>query len=483
MPVSEKVRTVEAQIDASIREMRIWQTPKAPMLERLMGVYRDSIELIFLEFMHAEVFDLLNEELGSQFAKEDLTRTGVLWALKWALEYSTESGTVNPSNAKELVDLTFLGSTYEAFVDALKCAKWDLATVEVDEDSRTIFCYEGGNITGFDADIVETARMSAPGVPHVSLTADEDQLTARWTAGDYRRVTHRLAAHAATKENTLLVDANFLAMIGKREISVPQPTLVWLDRPDFDPDRSVFDDLVLPSNMDSKLKWKLVSLLDTPIVMIGDRYCALSSDLKAVSVLDDYMLRLAVRIDERQYNRVSVLREQRMIRICRRILEHSLRPWTVRDCVIYSNPTEEADILATRDSSSMVIQLKSTLRPQTPWEVFKRNEDLVHGLKQTRSLLDRGIATHGFVITDGYRGDHICWGKALAENIPIATLYDFEVIAEDPAAAIAEVKKRVGIADGAAARESLSDREGDLPGWKLRIVDAEAPLHNQSANP
>lgn len=131
----------------------------------------------------------------------------------------------------------------------------------------------------------------------------------------------------------------------------------------------------------------------------------------------------------------------------------------------------------------MIIQLKSTLRPQTPWEVFKRNEDLVNGLKQTRSLLDRGVASHGFVVTDGYRGDHTCWDKALADDIPIATLYDVETIAEDPAAAIAEVKKRVGIADGAASPEGLPDREGDLLGWKLRIVDAEAPLQNQSANP
>jgi hypothetical protein len=287
-------------------------------------------------------------------------------------------------------------------------------------------------------------------------------------------VTNSLAAYAAKQENTLLIDPQFLARIGKPEIQTPQPTLVWLDRPNVEPDCFVFDDLVLPVVMDSTVKWRLVSLLDTPIIMIGDRYCALSSDLKAVSILDDYMLRLAVRIDEQQYNRASLLREERMIRTCRQILERSSRPWMVRDRVVYSSPTEEADVLATRDASSIIIQLKSTLRPQSPWEVFKRNEDVVNGLKQTRSLLDRGEASCGFVITDGYRGDSTCWNRALTADVPIATLYDLEVIADDPVAAVLEVKKRVGISDGADSRATLPDREGNLLGWTLRIVDTEA---------
>src|SRR5204862_3306133 len=116
-----------------------------------------------------------------------------------------------------------------AFVDALKCAKWDLIAIHVDEGSRTITCYEGGNATGFDVRIVEQARISAPGTPHVSLTINEDQLTSRWTAGDYRRVTNSLAAYAAKQENTLLIDPQFLARVGKPEIQTPQPTLVWLE--------------------------------------------------------------------------------------------------------------------------------------------------------------------------------------------------------------------------------------------------------------
>ncbi|MDX6531621.1 MAG: hypothetical protein QOH41_3911 [Blastocatellia bacterium] len=445
------------------------------MLEDIMGVYRDSMELVALEFMHARVFDLSPEELGSQFAREDLTRSGVLWALKWASEYCLETSISPAINTRELVGLTFLGSTYEAFVDALKCANWDLIAIHVDEDSRTINCYEGGDASGFDVRIVERARISAPSTPHASLTLDEDQLTSRWTAGDYRRVTHSLAAYAARHENTLLVDPQFLAINGLPEVETPQPTLVWLDRPNVEPDSFVFDDLVLPAIMEPTLKWKLVSLLDTPVVQIGERYCALSSDLKAVAVLDDYMLRLAVRIDEQQYSRASLLREERMIRACAETLERATRPWIVENRVLYSNPTEEADVLARRDADSLVIQLKSTLRPQTPWEVFKRNEDLLTGLRQTRSLLDRRVAQHGFVITDGYRGDYICWKRALDEGVPIATLYDLGIIAKDLTSAVSAVKKRVGIVDGATSPEALADREGDLVGWTLRIIDAEAP--------
>jgi hypothetical protein len=112
--------------------------------------------------------------------------------------------------------------------------------------------------------------------PHVSLTEDSDQLTSRWTAGDYRRVTKLLAHRAAHEENTICVDPTFLAQIGKPEISIPQPTVVWLDRPANAPDCHVFDDLTLPTIIDDEVKWRLVSLLDTPVVQVGDRFCGLS---------------------------------------------------------------------------------------------------------------------------------------------------------------------------------------------------------------
>jgi hypothetical protein len=476
MTVSDRVREIESEIDASIRSLLTWQAPRAEVLEQLMHTYRDALELVLCQLLCAMTFDSPPEEFGVAFGYENEIRGGVLWALKWASEYCPDSGPAGARSPEELVRLISLGRAYEALVDALRYAQRGLATIEVDEGSRIITCYEGGNATAFDAMIVHQHRISAPTTPHVSLTEDGDQLTSRWTAGDYRRVTKKLANDAASQENTILVDADFLAQIGKPEISVPQPTVVWLIRPSIAPDCHVFDDLVLPTMIDSQLKWKLVSLLETPIVMVGDRYCALSSDLKALSKMDDYMLRLAARVDERQYSLASALREDRMIKICGSALKRCSRPWTVRERVRYTNPSQEADILATRDAERLVLELKSTLRPETPWEVYKRNEDVIGGVKQARSLIDRGAAGHGFVVTDGYRGDYACWAEALTCGIPIATLNDLEVIANDPVAAVSNVKNRVGITGSPpGSLERLPDREADLLNWKLRCVDMNAP--------
>jgi len=292
-----------------------------------------------------------------------------------------------------------------------------------------------------------------------------------------------LGNYAASKENSIHVDPDFLTNIGKPEISVPQPTVVWLVRPSIAPDCHVFDDLVLPTMIDSQLKWKLVSLLDTPIVSVADRYCALSSDLKMLSAIDDYMLRLAARVDERQYSSANRLREERMIQICGRALQHCSRPWTLRERVRYTNPSQEADILATRNAERLVLELKSTLRPETPWEVYKRNDDVIGGVKQTRNLIDRGAAEHGFVVTDGYRGDHTCWAEALSCGVPIATLYDLEVIANDPIAAVSDVKSLAGIRGSPPSpARRLPDRQAELLNWKLRFVDMSASKEGLTKN-
>ena len=129
-----------------------------------------------------------------------------------------------------------------------------------------------------------------------------------------------------------------------------------------------------------------------------------------------------------------------------------------------------------RDTESIVLELKSTLRPETPWEVYKRNEDIIYGIKQTRRLIDRGVAQQGFVVTDGYRGDYVCWSEALPCDITIATLYDLEVIATDPTNAITDVKGLIGISESNPdSSERLLDHQADLFTWKLCIVDMNAP--------
>jgi len=474
--VSDRVREIEREIDVSIRQLPIWRASRAEVLEDLMRTYRDAIELVFLKLLQAETLDGPPDDFGAAFGQENRLRAGALWALKWASEYCPASGTPATRSPEDLVDVLFLGATYEAFVDALKYAQRDLITIKVDEACRTIAFYGGGSATAFDVNIIHHQGITTPMTRHVSLTEDSDQLTSQWTAGDYRRVTKGLADYAAHEENTICVDPAFLAKIGKSEISIPQPTLVWFDRPTNVPDCHVFDDLVLPTDIDGELKWKLVSFLDTPIVQVDDRFCALSSDLKAIAVTDDYMLRLAARVDQAQYSLATTLREGRMISICRDAFEQCLPPWCLAAHVHYQDPPQEADVLASRDAKTLVLQLKSTLRPETPWEVYKRNEALIEGVKHTKRLVDRGAAERGFVVTDGYRGDFACWAEALASGIPIATLYDLEAIATDPVAAVSDVKSRVGItASVPESSQGVLDREGDLMGWTLRFVDGEAP--------
>ncbi len=455
-----------------------WRAPRAEVLEDLMRTYRDAIELAFLKALHTETFDGSSEDFGAALGQENRVRAGSLWAMKWASEYCPESAPFAKRSPKELVDLLFLGGTYETFVDALRYAQHNLITIKVDESFRTITFYEGGAVTAFDAHIVQHQRITSSMIPHVSLTEDSDQLTSRWSAGDYRRVTRHLAARAAQEENKIFVDPDFLAKIGKPEISVPQPTLVWLDRPAEIPDCYVFDDLVLP-DFNDVLKWRLVSLLDTPIIQVGDRFCTLSPDIKTIASIDDYMLRLAARVDPDQYSKASTLREGRMISICRDALEQCEPPWSVVEHVLYKDPPQEVDVLASRDAKNLILQLKSTLRPETPWEVYKRNEELIEGIKHTKRLVDRGAAYQGFVLTDGYQGDFTCWAEALASNIPIATLYDVEVIGADPVFAASEVKSRIGIEDSCyESLPTIPDREGDLMGWTLRFVDRHGPTGN-----
>ena len=165
-----------------------------------------------------------------------------------------------------------------------------------------------------------------------------------------------------------------------------------------------------------------------------------------------------------------------MIKMCKDAFEQCSPSWSLRDRVHFSNPAQQADIIATRGTESLVLELKSTLRPETPWEVYKRNDDIIHGIKQAKAVIDRGAATYSFVVSDGYRGDYVCWAEALSFATPIGTLSDLAEIASDPATAVPALKAKVGITgDSMPPHERLPDRETTVAGWKLRLVDMEAP--------
>ena len=438
-----------------------------------MGVYRDLIELGFVEALDANLFGT-NSDLIEAFKLEDRIRCGVLWALKWATEYCPRGGPNSPISEEDLLETVLVGQTYDVLVDVLKYAENDLVKLSAVRESKELICYEGKNLTGFDSDMVEYQQTHRPMSFQASLTDDSDQLTSHWNAGDYRRVIRQLAKHSSAQEHQIAVDPKYAAMLGKRHVSTSRPTLLWLNRPQREPDIDVFDSLTLPSVMDDSVKWNARSLLETPIVNVENRFCALSSDLKAVACVDDYMLRLAARIDPTQYNRVSGLREDRMIDTCRAAFESDSKPWKFLSRFRLNNPPQEADILVSQSSDSFVIELKSTLRPETPWEVYKRNRDVLEGLSQAVALVRRGVARRGLVITDGYRGDYRCWEKGLRYDVPIGTLFEVKEMARDPNAAVELMKQRAGVSVAAKTERRSRVREGRLLGWTMRLKDRGA---------
>ena len=179
---------------------------------------------------------------------------------------------------------------------------------------------------------------------------------------------------------------------------------------------------------------------------------------------------LAVREDEKQYSHVSGLREDRMISACLTAFAESNGRWRINSSVVLTDPLQEADIVAARSGDTLVIELKSTLRPETVWEVYKRNQDILNGLCQAESLVRRGVGDRGLVITDGYRGDFMCWKEALRRDVAIGTLEELEDLARDPNRAIRTMMTRTGVPTGKHGGRRLPDRNVDIFGWTLWLV-------------
>jgi hypothetical protein len=279
MAVSDRVREIEKEIDGRVGGLDLWRRPKAGLLAQIMQTYRDAIEMTFVYHLFSEVcgeaLDVSANDVAVLFAEEQHRRSGTLWALKWASNFCRERDSESAATPETLIDLLALGVKYEVFVDVLKAANRDVIAIHVDEAAKTLICYEGAQATPADVSIVVQQRFTSPLARQVSLTEDADQLTTGWTAGAYRRVTGTLAEFAAAKENDILVDRSRFPGAGVGEIAVPQPTVVWLEPPNDPEGRRVFDNLVLPADGTTSV-WKLVSLLDTPIVSVAGRYCALS---------------------------------------------------------------------------------------------------------------------------------------------------------------------------------------------------------------
>jgi hypothetical protein len=185
------------------------------------------------------------------------------------------------------------------------------------------------------------------------------------------------------------------------------------------------------------------------------------------------MLRVAVLVDREQYDKVSGLREERMVARCRSAFE--AMGWNIQPHFYLRDPEREIDVYAAKDSLDLVIQLKSTLRPHSPWEVYKRNADVLDGINHTAEVLPRfRRGALGFVVTDGYEGDYATWAKSLETNVPVATLQDLELIAGKPEGAFQILRERAGV-KGDKASEPLPERDAEVCGWKIRLVDTPKP--------
>jgi len=190
---------------------------------------------------------------------------------------------------------------------------------------------------------------------------------------------------------------------------------------------------------------------------------------------DTDALRLANLTDPGQYRNVSGLRERRMASRCAQALQSC--GWVVKTHVKQTSPKRELDMVATIGGQQMILQLKSTLRPASPWEVLKRNKELLCGIRHTAEALRRSPSgTVGIVLTDGYRGDYAVWAEAMKLGVPIATMEDIHEIGARPSEAFSTLKAKVGALDSTNNTKS-EDRETSLFGWTLRIVDGPKPAH------
>jgi len=265
--VGADVRQVEAEIDSCIRKMPIWNVKRDVLLQHLMTIWRDGLEVVHLRYAHAAMFQL-EEGLQNSLAIEYLISTGAYQSIKWAMEYARDDGLEEVSD-NALIDLVMtVPAPYVLLVDALKLGSHDRAEFSVDHGSKILTIYEGGNVSGHDSAIVRRDHITVPFHKQSPLVEDSDQLTTRWTAGEYRRYWRWLRPIVERAQTeTIMAQAGPLAPmqeIMKRSVVVEIPSPA-------SPLERVQEDLTLTTaKACSSLKWKIDSWHDCPFIQIGD---------------------------------------------------------------------------------------------------------------------------------------------------------------------------------------------------------------------
>jgi hypothetical protein len=468
--VGADVRRVEYEIDESIQRLAIWNVKRDVLLRELLTFWRDSLETLQLLAAHAAMFQVENG-LQNATALEHITLTGIFQALKWAMQYSCEGGAAGISDKDLATFVMRVAGPYQVLVDALKLGQHNRAEFSVDHVGRVLTIYEGGEVSGHDLEIVRNDHITSPFQKQNALIDDTDQLTGNWTAGQYREYWRWLCSIAENAEtNTIMAQAGPLEPmvdVMKQPVVVeipPPPALLFC----------VQQDLTLTiEKAQGPLKWKIDSWHDCPLVQIGDRVFGISRAILTLGRLEDYMLRVALLNDQEQYEKVSGLREERMIAICKRAFEQV--GWKFTPRYFLTNPKREIDGHATKESETCIVQLKSMLRPQSPWEVYKRNTHVIEGIRHTSEVLHRvGQGAVGFVITDGYEGDYATWRASLDTGVAVGTLEDLDLITRNPKGAFKVLAERAGINE-AVASQAIPERSVSLCGWTVRVLDEPKP--------
>jgi hypothetical protein len=464
--VGADVRQVESEIDECIRKMAVWSVKREVLLRRLITLWRDGLELVHLLAAHAAMFQV-EDGLQSSLAREHLMVTGAFQALKWAMEYAPDQGSDEVSDEILVNLILMVAAPYQMLVDALKLGAHDMTEFSVDNSSKTLTVYEGGNVSGHDAAIIRHDHITTPFHKQSPLVEDSDQLTTNWTAGEYRQYWQWLQSIVkAAETETIMAQAGPLAPM---QDVMKRPVVVEISLPSAALERVQQDLTLTPAKAQGALKWKIDSWHDCPLVQIDGRIFGVSIAISTLAKLEDYMLRVAVLNDPGQYEKVSGLREERMIEMCKKAFSEA--GWTFTPHYRLANPAREIDGYATKGAETCIVQLKSTLRPQSPWEVYKRNTDVIEGITHTAEIVKRiGQGTTGIVITDGYEGDYATWKESLATGVAVATLADLNWIVKEPPDALKMLAERTGIG-GDSASQRLPERSMSLCGWTLRILD------------
>ncbi|MGH7984665.1 MAG: hypothetical protein ACREQX_00020 [Candidatus Binataceae bacterium] len=158
-----------------------------------------------------------------------------------------------------------------------------------------------------------------------------------------------------------------------------------------------------------------------------------------------------------------------MIEILRHHLEE--QQWQVKPHHILREPDMEIDIYSFRsDTERIILQLKSLVRPMTPREVRRRNEDIICGINHTAAVVSRLPGAVGFVITNGYRGDYATWKVALRHNVTIGTVEDIREVTTDPIRAIDALKARVGFKQTSNPTPTNRPARFRLARWNIELT-------------